>query len=352
MQATFDRRVYPYRKTQERSLLYIAFSVTFVHVLAIVWAALVPSEKIAPFKPAERLVVKTIDLKPAKPQQRVQAPIEPIAETAPQEVLPEPISAQLPEPVSEPAPVEIAIEQPVPEPDIELIPVPEPLVEKPKPKPEVKKLQPKKDVPKPKKDTPKPVKKETLKKPAAKKETVKDKPKPKPKDKPVVQKNVAKKVPEKPKVNAQADKAQEKQRELLAKAQQSIANIDKTRGKIATSKNSDLLLATALPGRIDSLQVESLPNAEPLTVREIGYRDELASRLRLLLKLPEHGEVKVKLTLERSGKVAKLVIVNSQSAVNRAYIEKKVPGLSFPAFGNNFEGEAQYTFLIALSNEL
>lgn len=342
MQATLDARFYSHsKKKRDRSLLVIACGVTFIHLVLMVWAALAPSEKIVPFKPAERLVVKTIDLKPVKsqPQRQVQA--------AP---APEPVVEIIPEPIPEPVVAEVVIEEPVViEPEIELIPVPEPLEEKPKPKPkpaEVKKPEPKKETPKPKKETPKAVKKET-KKPVPKKEVAKEKPK----EKKVAQ-NPPKKTPEKPKVNAQADQTKAKQRELLAKAQQSIANIDKTRGKIATAKGSDLLLSTALPGRIDSLQVESLPNAEPLTAREIGYRDELASRLRLLLKLPEHGEVKVKLTLERSGKVAKLVIVNSQSAVNRAYIEKKIPGLSFPAFGSNFEGESQYTFLIALSNEL
>lgn len=343
MQATIDFRIYPIHKTQDRSVLYIACGVTLIHILFMLWAALVPSEKIVPFKPAERLVVKTIDLKPvktqAKPQTIVQAPPPPISE---------PVVEMAPEPIAEPEPV-AAVEPIVEaEPEIELIPVPEPLVEKPKPKkPEAKKPEPKKETPKPKKETPKPAKKETPKKPAPKKEVAKQKPKETKVAKPAPKKATN---PEKPKANVQTAQDQ-KQRELLAKAQQSIANIDKTRGKIASAKSSDLLTATMLPGRIDSLQIDALPDAEPLTVREIGYRDELASRLRLLLKLPEHGEVKVKLTLERSGKVAKLVIVNSQSVVNKTYIEKKVPGLTFAPFGNNFDGESQYTFLIALSNE-
>lgn len=351
MQATLDARSYFYPKQKDRSLLYIACAVTVVHLAFMIWAAFTTNEKIILIKPPERLVVKTIDLKPVRQQTQIHAAPPPPAPEPIIESVPEP----LPEPIPEPVVKEVAavVEEPIAEPDIELIPVPEPLVEKPKPKPaEVKKPQPKKETPKQpkkkpevKKNPPK-AKKETPKKPDVKKETPKEKPK-------EVKKPAApKKVPDKPKVDTQAEIARVKQRELLAKAQQSIANIDKTRGKIANAKNSDLLTATALPGRIDSLQVDALPNAEPLTPREMGYRDELASRLRLLLKLPEHGEVKVKLTLERSGKVANLVIVNSQSAVNKTYIEKKVPGLSFPAFGNNFEGESQYTFIIALSNEL
>jgi len=352
MQAILNARNYPYQKLKDRSLLYITSLVTLIHLVFMIWAALATSEKIIPLKPPERLVVTTIDLKPVRPQHQVyvapppaQAP-EPIVEADPA-----PIPEAIPVLVAEEAAV--AVEEPIVELQVELIPVPGPLFEKLKSQPaEAKKPQPKIETPKPKpkseaKKKPQNPNKETPKKPASKKETPKDKPK-EVKNKPAA----TKKVQDKPKVDTQAEQARAKQRELLAKAQQSIANIDKTRGKIANAKNSDLLTATVLPGRIDSLQVDALPNAGPLTTREIGYRDELASRLRLLLKLPEHGEVKVKLTLERSGKVANLVIVNSQSAVNKTYIVKKVPGLSFPAFGGNFEGESQYTFIIALSNEL
>ena len=96
-----------------------------------------------------------------------------------------------------------------------------------------------------------------------------------------------------------------------------------------------------------------MPTAElkELNDKEIGYRDELAGRLKLLLRLPEFGEVKIKLTLSRAGKVAKVSIVSAESAANRTYIEKTIPTLSFPSFGNNFGTLPEYTFLISLSND-
>ena len=85
---------------------------------------------------------------------------------------------------------------------------------------------------------------------------------------------------------------------------------------------------------------------------EVSYRDELANRLKLLLRLPEYGEVKVKLTIERSGKIAKVLIISSESSANRKYIEKTLPGLTFPQFGTRFGDVDQYTFSITLGNEL
>lgn len=58
------------------------------------------------------------------------------------------------------------------------------------------------------------------------------------------------------------------------------------------------------------------------------------------------------LTLNRSGKVAKVAIISAESIVNSKYIEKTLPELSFPAFGTNFAAASEYTFMITLSNEI
>jgi hypothetical protein len=79
---------------------------------------------------------------------------------------------------------------------------------------------------------------------------------------------------------------------------------------------------------------------------------ELTSRLKRLLKLPQYGDVDIQLTLLRSGKVAKLIVTNSQNALNKDHVEKMLPTLIFPPFGNGFAGEEQHTFKIRLSNDL
>jgi hypothetical protein len=84
--------------------------------------------------------------------------------------------------------------------------------------------------------------------------------------------------------------------------------------------------------------------------QEISYRDEIAARLKLCLRLPEYGDVKLKLTLGQAGNVAKLVIESAESKTNRQYVEKTLPCLTFPALGH-FGGGADHTFLITLSNE-
>jgi hypothetical protein len=89
-----------------------------------------------------------------------------------------------------------------------------------------------------------------------------------------------------------------------------------------------------------------------LLPHEQTYLDELIRRLKLKLKLPDYGEIKVKLTIAKTGRVLKLAIISSKSQNNRSYIEKTIPSIVFPPFGSSFGHEQEHTFLINLSNEL
>lgn len=152
---------------------------------------------------------------------------------------------------------------------------------------------------------------------------------------------------------AHARVAKERQHALLAQAQERIAKIAPARDKLAANQTS-VSMEMNLPVPISSLKVDdaSESGVSELGERETRYREELASRMKLLLRLPEYGEVKMKLTLDRAGKVVKLIITSTQSAKNRTYIEKTVPTLTFPSFASHFENEAQHTFSITLSNDL
>lgn len=140
-----------------------------------------------------------------------------------------------------------------------------------------------------------------------------------------------------------------KQKELIADAQKSIDQISKARDKLKASSEKT---APTLK-KIENLQIETFTSesGHSLSSQEESYYDELASRLKMLLRLPEYGEVKIKLTINRIGKFVKLAVVNSKSPVNRNYIEKTIPSLKFPAFENNFPGKEEFTFILAMSNE-
>lgn len=208
-----------------------------------------------------------------------------------------------------------------------------------------------------KNETKKPAKVQPKKNVTPPKEPKKEKPAPKPaEDKELQRKKEAeqqKKIAERQKREAEEQAIKDKQYSLVAKAQERIAKIAQTRDKVTPGKGSEEG-STSVPSAITSLQIDavSTSNAAPLSDREVSYRDELAGRLKLLLRLPEYGEVKIKLTLDRTGKIAKVNVLNSESAANKKYIEKTLPTLSFPAFGTRFGDVDEYIFSITLSNEL
>lgn len=151
-------------------------------------------------------------------------------------------------------------------------------------------------------------------------------------DPPIVEKPKPKSIPKKA-----VEKKLIKDPSLVAKAKENIAKISKTSDKT------------------NSREPSTKDNGKPQAASgnfEAGYRDELANRLKLLLRLPEYGVVQVRLTVNRRGLVQKVEIVASESDVNKNYIEKALPELAFPPFGNNFPGNENHTFLISLNNEL
>lgn len=83
-----------------------------------------------------------------------------------------------------------------------------------------------------------------------------------------------------------------------------------------------------------------------------GYRDELVSRLQMMLRLPERGDVRIKLTRSKNGKFVKGEIIDANSAVNRKYVEKSLPTIQFPPFGRELGSAAESTFNITLSSEI
>jgi colicin import membrane protein len=134
-------------------------------------------------------------------------------------------------------------------------------------------------------------------------------------------------------------------RALLEKASQSLAKIEKIQHN-STKKE------------VDSIKVESnLKQPSPLSEKKevygiTLYTDEISSRLKLLLKLPEYGSVTVKLTLKRNGEVKEVDIIKTLSDLNADYIKKCLSTIRFPGFGTAFERAEEHTFEIILENEV
>ena len=145
------------------------------------------------------------------------------------------------------------------------------------------------------------------------------------------------------------DAVKAKQTALLSQARQEMSKVNFA---IDSSIKSDLA-ATTTPLAIDSLHIDTLTfdSSESLSIKELAYRDELAVRLKLLLKLPEYGEIKLKLTVDRSGQVTAVKILSAESSANKKYIEKTLPKLKMPPFGNNFGSASTNVFTITMSNE-
>lgn len=147
----------------------------------------------------------------------------------------------------------------------------------------------------------------------------------------------------KPVVSEKEQKDQKKRRELLASLKQSLENIDDHYDKQPQKSSTQKVQKQA------NLKIDR--SASATTAKEENlYKDAMVNYLQEYLRLPEFGEVKIRLHIMMSGDVKRLEVTHSESKLNRKYIEKLVPSLSFPPFANRFEGAAEKSFVITLKN--
>lgn len=168
-------------------------------------------------------------------------------------------------------------------------------------------------------------------------EVVRAAPKPESKSKP---KPAVKPIPAKPVV---AKKESPKPPVDLSKARESLAAL-KNQPQEASAARSNIVIPTLAPS------VASLPQTSGPA--ELSYQDDLIVRLRSLLRLPEYGDVKVSLTIDRSGKVLAFEVLKSENAANKRYVDLHLPRCKFADFGKHFADEGSKTFQLTLSNDL
>ena len=85
---------------------------------------------------------------------------------------------------------------------------------------------------------------------------------------------------------------------------------------------------------------------------EACYIADMIRRLQLNIRLPEPGEVRVKLTLKRNGAIMSVEVLSGSKASIKQVIEKKLKAVHFSPFGMGFSTESEHTFNLRLSNDL
>lgn len=291
----------------------IAIGVTLFHVLFMTMAYYGFGSPIVQFVTPKPMAVQTISLSPrsnataAKIVKPIPAPKE-IAVSKPKKDITLSPKAKEKKPVQE-APKEIAI------------------APKPKEKPVVE--NPKKSPPKTENKPKNPPKKNTT-------DVTKKSPAPQ------------SEVSPSSKENSTQDLAAKKKENLLLAARESIAKIQLKNDKVKAISEGTLSL-----GKIESLSIDRLDDAQNAENRssEVQYHEKLAYFLKKNLHLVEPGDVKIKLTLNRLGKVTQLTIAYAESHLNRELIEKSIPNLSFPSWQAHFPTQQTYTCSMTLSHD-
>jgi outer membrane biosynthesis protein TonB len=203
------------------------------------------------------------------------------------------------------------------------IPAPAPPSKMPTPKtpPPVKKTPPKQEIPK-----------------KAAPSTPKAQAKPVPAKKPIIAQKKKEVEPAAPKIP----------KKLLQELEESIAIIDGKRDKIAPLKKLEA------PKSLESIHSDPQKEEDTLLtlVDDTSYQETLVSYLHQALNLPEHGEVKIELTLRRDGTVANLIVLKTESEKNKSYLEKSLPHLKFPILDGMFSNKNLQTFILTFCNEL
>ena len=83
-----------------------------------------------------------------------------------------------------------------------------------------------------------------------------------------------------------------------------------------------------------------------------GYLTFLIHSLKEALELPERGNVTLSLTIQNSGKVLKLKVLESASDCNRAYLERALLTTALPPFSQDLKSANEQTWVLTFCNEM
>ena len=141
---------------------------------------------------------------------------------------------------------------------------------------------------------------------------------------------------------------------LITAALSNLDQVDKNAQKAAQSPSSLSAKSIAMLDELhsDTLSISTQNSDEHLSGAEKSYYREIIQRLKLCLKLPEYGQVQLKLTLSRAGKTLSVQVLSSKSRKNQKYLEEMLPKITFSSFGTNFSNEKSHTFMLNITNDL
>lgn len=132
---------------------------------------------------------------------------------------------------------------------------------------------------------------------------------------------------------------------LLQELEESIAKFDKADGK-KTGRPA----AKKSPPALLTLQIDA-PSV--LSSDDLGdYVSLLTEHLHASLHLPDFGEVKIELTLQQDGTVAKLKVLKTESEQNKKYLESRLPQLRFPHLTGSLAKKNEHSFILTFCNEI
>ncbi len=84
-----------------------------------------------------------------------------------------------------------------------------------------------------------------------------------------------------------------------------------------------------------SIPAKLRPNAEIVEqIENPNYSEQIIAYLQNSLDLPEYGEVKMKITIDRWGTPISCEILESKSKKNGEFLKKRLPELAFPCFND------------------
>jgi hypothetical protein len=132
---------------------------------------------------------------------------------------------------------------------------------------------------------------------------------------------------------------------LLRELEESIAKIEEKEDKQTKAKKTKAAALTPLVLQID------VPEHAQSTQMDEDYIAALTEKLHASLHLPDFGEVKIELTLNQEGTVAKLKVLKAESQQNRKYLETELPRLRFPLFSGCYAKQTAHTFTLTFCNE-
>lgn len=139
-----------------------------------------------------------------------------------------------------------------------------------------------------------------------------------------------------------------------------VLQTQKQKGAIAHKEDLIALMTKSLDTIDSSLNqhnpivlknLKQLPLSSESLFFEMNYQEKLTAHLQHLLTLPEKGDVKIKLSLKRNGRLEGLEILAFSKVSNRDYVKNTLPTLTFPPFGSQFKGENVHSFSITLTSE-